>query len=56
MTSNQAVDAMRFEALEDSLAALAFGADADEERLRAIETSQTSAHSGVEVKDAGDSV
>ena len=45
----------RFEALEDSLAALAFGADADEERLRAIETSQTSAHSGVEVKDAGDS-
>ena len=31
--------------LEDSLAALAFGADADEQRLRAIETSQTLAHS-----------
>ena len=29
--------------------------DADEERLRAIETSQTSVYSGVEVKNAGDS-
>ena len=44
-----------FEALEDSLVALAFGPDSDEERLRAIKTSQTSAHSGVEVKNAGES-
>ena len=29
--------------------------DADEERLRVIETSQTSVYSGVEVKNAGDS-
>ena len=38
---------VRLQSLESS--------DADEERLRAIETSQTSVHSGVEVKNAGDS-
>ena len=42
----------RFEALEDSLSALAFGSDADEEHLRAIETSQTSAHSELRSRPA----